>query len=1226
MISQLFHEKGWLIFKIVLRFLLVFGISYAVSWRVIKVTNVQLISAINLSLFSFLLSLVMASVVFLLEERDILFHLKMRSTSGPNRLIESVVVIIIGTLIVVFLYATITFRGSAFEEWSLISPIWLLFFLVIFSLSLFAPAYIIHETFLQRFKLSIVEKCAFYPVISAVILVLPTIIGTTIGVSIPSAAIFVVLMVAMLIVFLNGRHRTRNPVISFKQADINLTWVLVITAVIGFNLFLFFSAIGGWNAFLRGDMWGEANAVAFMNNYGLKAYMTSPIEGYPPFYALFWSAITGLAPFPFLNGLLIVAFFDHLFSVIAFYLLARALFRDQKAALLAVVLWATLSGFSWVGVSLNPPNGVLSGTPLFEYISAVAQHFGVHSGSIVSPTFADDQALTRLFSISLMFISIAALLKSYFKESNRKMYLLIFSICTIQILLGHVIEVPIIALALFIIVLIGGKTSSGFTKASFWAALISSTVGASLIVLLYGLNAVFILISFSPLLGVFFAVGIRRSFDVLRNIRSGDSVAKLSRNAKMIFFILFLYVYGLMWLAFSSSNVSINWEIATVWYSPAVEWGFLGLLSVLTLAWFGLKKSKLQLGLKFAILLFLLQLLLLIGLNCLNFNLFYIQTPYPFLPILFLPVLALIASQGFTAIDFKKRFRHKTRFLAVFAIVIIVFSVGSLDYISSTSFWNTNNGWWWGEPLNPSSSDYQLINYLYAHPSASSFIGTFQNQYDPSSYVVYPSGATVLSQPLIDILTTTNDSREVYLLTKTLPIDYILTSNSETPPATFLSFNGKDDYVETQNSASLDTPVFTIEAWVKLSSYSPYLCPIVDRANDVGGYSFWIGGESHSLGQLILNGGFNNQAQSNNLVVPLNEWTQIAVVYDGNTTTFYENNVSEVGNGYQFHDIGSLTTRIGNERWAYGGQFFNGSISDVRIYNKALTSSEVYSSYNQNNQTQNNLSLWLPLNSTSDTTVPGGTTVPDLSGNGNNGVIYGAQWQQDSYLLSAISNITPIFENDKYKLYSVNQLSLLKTDLPNSDNFITAEEITFKGDINYKDNLNQLVQIQNTTGAIYPLDNGSAIISTQSLGNTITNNTILTPTINIIGNVTLVEMKSTWGYFESIGGIADQLSMSGQTSFKLFNTFTNRIYMENFSYTGTYTASPPPTSLSSYNSKEIITAYLQSGYVNPLRTITSNLGLLWTFLVAIILFFALVPTRISKRFWPPKLKLDKTQD
>jgi hypothetical protein len=961
-------------------------------------------------------------------------------------------------------------------------------------------------------------------------------------------------------------------------------------------------------------MWSEANAVASLNKYGLKAYLSSPVETYPPFYSLFWSGLLELFPFPYLNGVLIIAFFNHLFSILAFWLLARLLFKDSRMALLSVILWTTLSGFSWVNLSLNPPTGALSGNQLLEHISTVSQHFGVHSGSIISPIYADDHALTRLWSLGLLFVSIAALLKSYFSENNLKESLLIFWICIIQVLLGHVTEVPLIALALFLLILIGRKTSSRFTKTLFLSALISSTVSTFLIALVYGLN-IYILISLAPLLAVIFAVGFLGAFHVLSDIGLRTSLGKFSQKAKALFFVLFLYVYGLMWLAFLGSSVWVGWPIVTLWYSPAVEWGFLGGASVLAIAWFGLRKNNLQFGLKFALSLFLLQLILLISLNYLNYNLFYIQTPYPFQPILFLPVLALIASQAFPQINFRKKFRHKARFFLLVAVVIIVFSFGSLDHILSGSFWNTNNGWWWRNPLNPSNEDYELINFLYEHsPSSKYFVGTFYDWTTPSSYVVYPSGASVLSEPLVDILSRTNDSREIYILTQTLPINCILVSDeSPLPPATSLIFDGVDDYIEAPDSASLNTSVFTIEAMVKLNAYSPYLCPIVDRANPNGGYGFWIGGEGQSKGQLVLNGGLGNAAQSDLLRVKLGEWTDIAVVWDGNTTTFYQNGVSEARTGYQFHEAGSLTTRIGSERWAFRGQFFDGDISHVRIYNRALNESEISLLYRQDCSICDGLSLWLNLNCSK------GVIAQDFSGIGNNGEIFGAQWHLSSYLKSAINAIDPIFANNKYKLYSVSQLDLSKTDLlPRSSDFLTAEEIVFDGDLTYTDKLNNTVHIQNASVEIHPSDDGIVTLSMRSSSNATSNTTILTPLIHLAGNVTLVQMKSTWKYFLDSSCIADKITISGEISFQVFNTVKNRIYMESFSYKGKYVAFPLPTYLRPDNAEEQIDSYLQTNYVNPLKTITSNFGILWTILIAIVLFFALVPLKAMRRPMLPR--------
>ena len=1201
-------------FKTGFWFFLVFTISYTISWIIINITNVKLISAINLNLFSFWISLVIAAVVLLLEDGQIILHIRTSLSPRSNKIIVSCVALVIGAILLVFVYSTINFSQIAFEEWSYISPLRIAFFLATFSVALYAPAYILHKTLLRKFKWSIIEKGAFYPVLSAIMLVLLEVVGTITRVDIPYGAIFVVLLGGTLIVFLNERRRISNASSSLPHIDINLKEVLVLTTAIGFNLFIFCSAVGGGNPFLRGDMWGEAHAVAFMNKYGLNAYLASPVEGYPPFYPLFWSAILELLPFPYLNGLLIIAFFNHLFSLLAFYLMARILFKDSKMALLAVILWTTLSGFSWVNLVPNPPTGALSGNQLLGYISTVSQHFGVNSGSIVSPIFADDHALTRLWSLGLLFLSIAALLKSYFSENNLKESLTIFSICFIQIMLGHITEVPVIALVLFLLILIGGKTSSRFKKAAFLAALISSSISAFFIALIYGLNVIYILISLMPLLAVIFGVIFRSVFDILSRVSFRNSLGKLSQKVKAIFFILFLYVYGLMWLAFLGSHVSIGWSIATVWYSPAVEWGVLGFVSVLTMAWFGLKNNKLQFGLKFAISLFLLQLILLIGLNYLNYNIFYIQTPYPFQPMLFLPVLALIASQAFSALNFK-RYRHKLRLFLLVTIVMFVFAFGSLDHILSASFWNTNNGWWWYKPLNPSNEDYQLINFLYEHSSSSKyFVGTFYDWTTPSSYVVYPSGSAVLSEPLMDILSGTNDSREIYILTQTLPINYILVSNdSPLPPATSLSFDGVDDYIEVLDSASLNTSVFTIEAMVKLNAYSPYLCPIVDRANPNGGYSFWIGGEGHSKGQLILNGGFGNDAQSNLLQVKLGEWTDIAVVCDGNATTFYKNGVPEAVTGYQFHDIGSLTTQIGSERWAFRGQFFDGDISNVRIYNRALNESELSLLYHQDSSILEGLSLWFNLNYSE------GVIARDFSGKGNNGEILGAQWHLNSYLASAINAIAPIFANNKCKLYSLSQLNLTKTDmLPTSNDFLTAEEIIFNGDLTYTDKLNNTVHIQDVNGEIRPSDNGMVTFTVRSSYNATSDTTVLAPFIHLVGNITLIEMKSTWKYFASSGCIADKITISGEASFQVFNTVKNRIYTESFSYKGKYTASPLPDSLRPDNAKELINSYLQTNYVDPLKTITSNFGILWTMLIAIVLFFALAPLKTMKCLGLPR--------
>jgi len=91
------------------------------------------------------------------------------------------------------------------------------------------------------------------------------------------------------------------------------------------------------------------------------------------------------------------------------------------------------------------------------------------------------------------------------------------------------------------------------------------------------------------------------------------------KNIKFVLVILFSYLYGLMWIAFWTKypNVWINWPIFTMWYWPAIEWGFLGLTAVLTLVWLGFEE-KWEFGLKFVVFIFVFQLFSLVALNYLN--------------------------------------------------------------------------------------------------------------------------------------------------------------------------------------------------------------------------------------------------------------------------------------------------------------------------------------------------------------------------------------------------------------------------------------------------------------------------------------------------------------------------------------------------------------------------------------------------------------------------------
>ena len=74
--------------------------------------------------------------------------------------------------------------------------------------------------------------------------------------------------------------------------------------------------------------------------------------------------------------------------------------------------------------------------------------------------------------------------------------------------------------------------------------------------------------------------------------------------------------------------------------------------------------------------------------------------------------------------------------------------------------------------------------------------------------------------------------------------------------------------------------------------------------------------------------------------LPLNAWTHLAVTYDGAMLRLYVNGTqvgSQAMTGSMVTSTGALRVG-GNSVW---GEFFQGQIDEIRIYNRALTQAQV---------------------------------------------------------------------------------------------------------------------------------------------------------------------------------------------------------------------------------------------------------------------------------------------
>ena len=166
-----------------------------------------------------------------------------------------------------------------------------------------------------------------------------------------------------------------------------------------------------------------------------------------------------------------------------------------------------------------------------------------------------------------------------------------------------------------------------------------------------------------------------------------------------------------------------------------------------------------------------------------------------------------------------------------------------------------------------------------------------------------------------------------------------------------MSFDG-NDYIDLGNSDTLSIRnKITISAWIKTTGSINNQAILFDTfAGGTIPIEFYINKVNN-----IVFASYNNGlifSIISNTKIPLNTWTHVLVSFDKDLTTkakkIYINGVLDKTS----NDQTILSTRNGTIRiGAYGTSWnFNGSIDDVRIYNRALTQAEItklYESYNK---------------------------------------------------------------------------------------------------------------------------------------------------------------------------------------------------------------------------------------------------------------------------------------
>ena len=158
-----------------------------------------------------------------------------------------------------------------------------------------------------------------------------------------------------------------------------------------------------------------------------------------------------------------------------------------------------------------------------------------------------------------------------------------------------------------------------------------------------------------------------------------------------------------------------------------------------------------------------------------------------------------------------------------------------------------------------------------------------------------------------------------------------------------IQLDGKDDWVTVFDAEDLDfSEAFTLEAWIKPSRKDTKWQTIIFKEAE-GGSAYSLSASS-LVGQpatsVYVDDAENILYGRDNGLLEKNVWEHLASTYDGSHQRLYINSqevssraqtgVIEVTNGH---------LRIGgNNVW---GEFFQGCIDEVRIFNRALTQEEI---------------------------------------------------------------------------------------------------------------------------------------------------------------------------------------------------------------------------------------------------------------------------------------------
>ena len=170
-----------------------------------------------------------------------------------------------------------------------------------------------------------------------------------------------------------------------------------------------------------------------------------------------------------------------------------------------------------------------------------------------------------------------------------------------------------------------------------------------------------------------------------------------------------------------------------------------------------------------------------------------------------------------------------------------------------------------------------------------------------------------------------------------------------TPQALGYLFDGVDDYVDAGNDPSLKigTGNFTVSAWVLTNNITTLRTILHTGATSSVVIGYWLVTSTVGVPVLYISNGTTRITSVYNSALSLNTWVNlISTVNRTGYITNYINGIyssqTDITPFLGINITNSYNLKIGLYTDIYA---FNGSIDEVRIYNRALSAAEIWSHY-----------------------------------------------------------------------------------------------------------------------------------------------------------------------------------------------------------------------------------------------------------------------------------------